>query len=416
MKIRLAHSGVVARVALFLFAPAVSIAAQLPNPSAAATGLSGAYSAAARGYEAVAWNPANLGMPGAVGFSLGVLAVTGSTSLEPLKGQTIVPHVRQHFEAQRADWLQTVAANGGEHGQFDGGVTYLGLSAGPFALQVATSVNGSAALNPDAFEQLMYGPAGRPGNTRALDAGTSDFRTSAFTTTAVSYGYPVENDVRAGKHSALGFTGKYILGNYLAMAQSEGPGALPGVYSNLDSGRVVGRGLGIDVGLAWADGTTTYSATIENVYNNFSWDTSKLRSRPGGPLFREAATSAPDHPFADAPQTLRDRVTSDQFKRVIALGTAFAASKSVTISWDVRRQTGDGILVGPRTQTSGGIELRGLPVVRLRGGASYLTGGWGVSGGLGLALGRYELAAGAALRKIDGVNEPVVTLNLLSFK
>jgi hypothetical protein len=412
MKIRLARSGA---AALMFFALVPRMGAQLPNPSAAAVGMGGAYSAVARGYEAVFWNPANLGMPGALGFSLGVLAGTGSSSLEPLHGLTILPHVREHFQAQRADWLQTVTANGGEKGQFDGGITYLGLGAGPFALQLATSGNGSANLNPDAFDQLMFGPTGHAGNTRSLNAATSDFRTSAFTTTGVSYGYPVENDVRSGKHSSLGFTGKYIIGNYLATALGDGAGNFPGVYSNPDSSKSVGHGFGVDFGLAWADGTTTYSATIENVYNNFSWDTSKLRSRAAGPLFRENGTVA-DKSFADAPQAVRDQVTSHQFKRVFVLGTALAVSPSTTVSWDVRRQTGDGILVGPRTQTSAGVELRGLPVLRLRGGASYLTGGWGLSGGLGLAFGRYELAASAAVRKIDGVREPMIAVNLLSFK
>ena len=277
----------------------VPMLAQLPNASAAATGLSGAYSARARGYESVAWNPANLGMPGAAGFSLGILAATGLSSLDPIKGQTILQHARGHFDAQRTDWLQTVSANGGEKGDFDGGLTYLGIGAGPLALQVATSVNGSATLNPDAFEQLMFGPGGRPGNLHGLNAATSDFRTSAFTTTGVSYGSTVDNDIRAGKHSAIGFTGKYILGNYLAMAQGDGVGGFPGVYSNPDSGKVIGHGVGFDLGLAWSEGTTTYSATIENVYNNFSWDTSKLRSRAGGPLFRDAATtSTTDGPFA----------------------------------------------------------------------------------------------------------------------
>jgi len=44
-----------------LFVGATMSSAQTPNASAAATGLSGAFTARARGYDAVAWNPANLG-------------------------------------------------------------------------------------------------------------------------------------------------------------------------------------------------------------------------------------------------------------------------------------------------------------------------------------------------------------------
>src|SRR5919199_3719364 len=58
-------------------------AAQLPSASAVALGSGDNYTALARGYNAVAWNPAGLAMPGNPGFSLTILPVRGSGGLRP---------------------------------------------------------------------------------------------------------------------------------------------------------------------------------------------------------------------------------------------------------------------------------------------------------------------------------------------
>ncbi len=52
-------------------------AAQLPSASASALGVGDNYTALARGYNAVAWNPAGLAMPGSPGFSLAIMPLLG---------------------------------------------------------------------------------------------------------------------------------------------------------------------------------------------------------------------------------------------------------------------------------------------------------------------------------------------------
>jgi len=52
--------------------------AQLAAPSARSFGLAGSYSARARGYEAPYWNPANLGLPGRPGWSVGIVGANAS--------------------------------------------------------------------------------------------------------------------------------------------------------------------------------------------------------------------------------------------------------------------------------------------------------------------------------------------------
>ena len=87
--------------------------AQLPNASPAATGLSGAFTARARGYDAIAWNPANLGLRDNPGFSLGMLAVSASSGLDPISLSDIAPYLGQ---GASEDAARSVAADGGAQG------------------------------------------------------------------------------------------------------------------------------------------------------------------------------------------------------------------------------------------------------------------------------------------------------------
>src|SRR6266550_905045 len=68
---------------------------QLANASTAATGLSGAFTARATGYNAVAWNPANLAMPGNPGFSFTLLALDGSAGIKPIDLNRLQPYTKK---------------------------------------------------------------------------------------------------------------------------------------------------------------------------------------------------------------------------------------------------------------------------------------------------------------------------------
>lgn len=418
-----------ARVAFgsaILVLSATAAVAQVPNASPAATGLSGAYTARARGYDAVAWNPANLGLPGNPAFSFTAAAINGSSGLDPISLGDVAPYSGKDLPAsQRETWLQKITTAGGENGRLDGGVTYLGMSAGPVAFQVSTSIAGSTKLSPDAFEALMFGNAGRTGQVKNLNFSGSNVHLGAFSTAAMSYGVYVGGDAKTGSRASFGVTGKYVLGNMVAMAQDQGTTTsadavnvnFPIVYSNPDSTKVAGKGFGMDVGFAWTRKTTTFGITVQNVFNTFAWDETKLLSKQGTALFNGGDnndTHFNDTSYALAPASLRQQITDDKFKPIIAAGLAVAVRPSVVFSADVRQQLGDVLLVGPKTTVGAGIDYRWLPVLRLRGGASYLTGGWGASGGLGFEIGHYELGLGVSMQNVNGGKQPGVTLNVLS--
>ena len=195
---------------------ALSAAAQLPSASAPAFGMSGSYTALARGYDAVAWNPALLGLDNNPSFSLSAASIGGFSALKPIDLGMIKPYEGRDLPSGvRQEWLAKVTSQGGEIGRAEGGVTLLGASFGRLAYQIASSGYGEVNLSPDAFELLMFGNAGLTGQPHDLQFAGSRVDAAAFTTGAVSFGLPTSVEVMGGR-LALGVTGKYVLGNAMA--------------------------------------------------------------------------------------------------------------------------------------------------------------------------------------------------------
>ena len=119
--------------------------AQLANASTAAT----------EGYNAVYWNPANLGMPGNQGFSFTLLPVDGQAGLKPIDLQRLKDYEGAPVpKSVREEWMLDVEANGVQKGALGGGVTELAFSLGPIAFQASTKLAGDMDLSPGAVEAL----------------------------------------------------------------------------------------------------------------------------------------------------------------------------------------------------------------------------------------------------------------------
>ena len=72
------------RLLLISIIAAAPVAAQLPSASASALGAGDTYTALARGFNAVAWNPAGLAMTGNPGFSMTLVPVRAVGSFGPI--------------------------------------------------------------------------------------------------------------------------------------------------------------------------------------------------------------------------------------------------------------------------------------------------------------------------------------------
>jgi hypothetical protein len=384
------------------------------------------YAAAARGADAAAWSPANLGLRGNPAFSLRALSAGGVSGLDPVTWSDFTGYGDGTIPREvRLSWLDRVAAAGAQKGQADGGVTALAFSAGRVGVHVGASGYARASLSPDAMEALFFGNAGRTGQPRDLRLAGSSVRGAAFGTAAVSYGQPVA-DV-AGGRLALGVTGKYVRGGGVLRAEDEGSSVtasdlavrFPIVHSQ---GSEAGTGYGVDVGAAWqAVGSgVSLAVRVENVVNTFAWDAAQLRYRAGTASF-DGTTSSSDfdeRPYADAPQALRDAIAAEKFAPTLGAGLAFRRSSSLLLTIDARRQLGgdETIVIGPKTHVGVGVESRALRVLPLRAGAAYVTGGWQAAAGTGLRLGAFELAASYALRQTDAGRGSGLMVNVVGVR
>lgn len=409
-----------AALAAVVLAP--SLGAQLPSASVAANGMAGNFTAIARGYEAVRWNPANLWMPGRPWFSFGTAIVGGNIGLEPvdistIHGYKLNPNVDS---ATKVQWIEKARIAGGERIRLDGGVTYLGMSVGPIGLQVGSQMYTTMNLSPDAWEAMLFGNAGNNnGQPKTLDLTGTSVRGGAFTTAAGSIAFPVPINFTMGflrnEKAAIGITAKYIAGHGVLIADDQGSAFggdnitlnLPVVMPDStieDVLNPIGRGIGADISFAWQGGPWKIGILAENVFNNFVWDTARFTFRPGTGGFSVSgggSTNFDEQPFNQAPQSLRDIVAKQAFFPGYSIGLAFKPIKSFTLTADMKSYSGgdDAILFAPKSHTGVGAEWRLLGILPLRGGVASVADGWIAGGGVGLRLIGYEVALSTSVRR-----------------
>ena len=420
-----------AGLGLLLSGVASAAAAQLPNASTAAFGMAGNFTAVARGYEAVAWNPANLAMPGRPFFSMGVGIVGGSTGLEPIDFRALHEFSGRLVDsATKVSWIEQARLAGGQRGHLDGGVTPLAFSLGPIGFQAGGSTYTSMNLSTDTWEGMLFGNAGNNnGQPKTLDLAGSSIRFGALSSAALSFALPIPinitNGVLAGEKAAIGLTAKYVMGNALMIAQDVGSTfgdelqlRFPMIVPDSSYRGALGNGVGADVSVAWSGGPLRVGVMAENVFNSFRWDTLQLVTITGvGALSADSSVTDFDteFPFSDAPAFLRDIVTKQAYKPAITVGAAFQLMKSLTLTADLKTSTGgdEAIIVGPRSRMGVGAEWRILPFLPLRAGVASVTDGWQAGAGVGLRLLGYELGVATSIRRRGVANESGVMVGLV---
>lgn len=419
------HSGSVAGLLAASLVSAAAADAQLPSASPAALGMGDNYTALARGFGAVAWNPANLGLPGNPRFSLALLGLRGSSDLGPVSTSDVARYQGVALpDDVRNAWMQRIEDEGGEKGQLGGGVTYIGASFGRFAMQLSSAVSGDANLAPDAMELLLYGNAGRTGTPRAMNLAGAHVTGALTTTAAVSYGRPLELGI--GRLS-IGATAKYITGNalvhgqdggsYLTANASEINVRFPTIMSDTgaSSSPNHGTGFGLDVGGAWQSGPLTAGLALQNIVNTFRWDASGFFYKPINGYYgadTSYSQSGTALPIDSAPPSMRDWLSAQRYKPALAAGVAFQATPALLVTADLRHELGDGMRIAERTHTGLGAELRAIPFVPLRVGVSTAADGWALAGGLGIEVGPANLTLSGQDRHTTNGRSPAVALGV----
>lgn len=389
--------------------------AQLPSASTRALGMGDNYTATARGYAAISWNPAMLGLPGNPGASFALAPTRLIYGLDPVTLQDI-----KNVEGEvvpvsvREQWLTSIEAEGSEQGTGGGDVSALAIQVGRFGVQLGTVARVVSNLSPGAAELLLFGNAGRTGQPRTIAFEGSSIQMHVVSTLGVSFAMPLGKGT--ARQSSIGVTGKYVVGHALLVGQDQGSTVTADPALNINfpvvGSRTTGEsfsldggsGIGLDVGFATRAGNTTIAASVKNVINTFKWDVSGLEFRRGIAKF-DANTKTSDfeaQAFENAPANLKEVVDDAKYKPSVAVGIALEASSRLTVSGDVRTHIGDtSIQDEPKLHAGVGAELRAIPLLPIRAGVALITGGYQIAGGLGLNLGPINLAASAARRKGD---------------
>jgi hypothetical protein len=424
---RSASSMKVARIlsaAVASAATASSAVAQLPAASAASFGMAGNYTASARGYEAVAFNPAGLAIGEQKAFGLSLLSASVNSGINPIKFSDIKTHEGQVISAStRESWLQQIGT-GRQTGGTSAGVSFAALNIRNFGAQVGVVGGGEVNLNQDAAEALLFGNAGRTGTTKNFNFSGSNANGSLFGVGAVSYGIPVSR--KPGRQVAFGVTAKYIRGLAAARAADHGSTttaeqinvSFPAIHTDSNHMGNAGSGFGVDLGLSVARSGTVYSVVARNVVNTFAWNTGAFSSRPGGFNF-DGVNNSSDfdvQPYAAAPAAMRSAFEAEKFKPELALGVARNVSPSLMLTGDASQRFGDGIGLTPKMKVGMGAEYTGISVLALRAGAAAITDGFQGAAGVGLRVGGYEMSLGAMTRSIGGNSETGLMFNLMSMR
>jgi hypothetical protein len=411
-------------ITLAVLVAAQSASAQLPEAGTSIFSMAGNGIASARGFAAVAMNPANLGFSTNPDFSLNLITGGGTSGLDPVRlsdiaqfGGKLIP------SATKEQWLQTIGG-GTETGNINGGLSIIALSIAHVAFQAGIIATGDASLNQDAAEAIVFGNAGRTGSARNLSLNGSNANGSAFGTGAVSIGVPLLHTDHAGEFS-IGVTGKYIVGLVSGRAMDAGSSVtpdsvnvqFPAVFTDSSHVGNAGSGIGVDVGLAWTNGNTSFSATARNVVNTFAWSTAAFEASLGSFSFNGATSSKHFDalPYASAPLALRSALEAEKFAPEIAVGFSHQAG-NLLVAVDGSQRIGDGIDLGPKMHVGGGAEYVALGALALRAGAAAVTDGFQVAGGFGLRIGAYELGAGVSRRSRGSAQDTGVIVSLMSIR
>ena len=430
-----------------LLVPALA-QAQLADPSTRALGMGGAYTSSARGYEAVAWNPAMLAAVGHASFSIDLPHL----GLEFGSNAYGLSDVRKYANSYLSDADKQTLLDKIKDSTLSlrslVGVAPFGFSVGPFALLVSTAGQMDVGVGKDAVRLALFGNAPRPGQSNIFTAQGSNGRAWAASTIAGSFAWPFQ--IPLG-HLAVGATYKYVIGHLIGTATDLGTQVNSGtnfsateagqaIYTNYDTGcgdfsplksgmcgGRAGSGYGVDLGgtLQLAGRGITLSAVLVNVIGTMTWDADRLYySRT---LRHDSLTAAGDFvTLQDSSVTLKnsaaiagdaqaaklrsDLLAHGDFSRLARAGVALRTGDFL-LAADAQVRLQQGLDQQPSQLLSAGAEYRLLGVVPLRAGlASDFAGATMISGGIGLSVVGINLDVSAA--DIFGSTRPGVRVGV----
>jgi hypothetical protein len=400
-----------------------TLAAQSGQSTARAVALARSMTAAARGYEAIVWNPALLGTRGQPKFSINIAQVgisTRSNAFGPTEAWSYYSQDSLSVE-DKTEILDKIRATDdstlGVGALAD--VMAIGITVRNFGIALTgTAADADVHVSDDAVELILFGNTGRRGPFERYEGTGSRASGVSAATLAVSWGQGFPMPVG---HLAVGATAKLRRGVMAARASAldsyvqnapdfEARAGYHAVYFDPDSSFNNGTGFGLDLGASYdfLSGIRV-AAAVENVISSMSWKDENLRYRREEYLLEQTADgfSYEDSTIADidaaydsldaTQRALRDSLLGvDPFATKLRLGAQFSAGP-VALSGDAVFELTDGIVPGASSRASVGAELPITAIVFRGGIATDFDGGVGFSGGFGFTMGPVRLDFAAAL-------------------
>ena len=100
------------------------------------------------------------------------------------------------------------------------------------------------------------------------------------------------------------------------------------------------------------------------------------------------------------------------FSSVLAAGAAARILPFLTLTGELRHALEDNLDVGVRNHVGVGAELTILPVLPIRAGLAVISGGYQLSGGVGLRLAGVQLATAGAVRQSEHGADAILAVAL----
>ncbi|HSJ26402.1 MAG TPA: hypothetical protein VK929_17105 [Longimicrobiales bacterium] len=417
-----------------VLAVALPAAGQVASPSTAALGMADNFTATARGYSALAWNPAGLALSGGPSTSALIGTVRALTGLGPVTLADLASVQGEVVsDAVRRQWLAEITAEGGQAGAAGFDMTWAAIQFGNVGLQFSTTARALNNVSPGLAELLLVGNVDE-GTARAIDAGGSSVDMSLYSTAAAGYAVPFQ--VGPDMLLSIGLSAKYTFGHSMALSGQSTGGTttdpitvdltFPVAYSPLvgDDGAnqyQTGGGFSFDIGAGLEMGAWTLAATAVNLVSTFEWDPDQMH-------YREMRLSASDgevessfeqQAFSAAPASVRQALDDYTFQRNLALGVLYRHNPRLMISADARHGSTDGLATRPPMHVGAGLEYRLLPWLPVQAGAAMVRlrdarEGAQFAGGMRIEVGSFELSASAGRREVGGGGETMFMVSLLS--
>ncbi len=266
--------GVTVALAGLVFVVVCGAVPVLAQGQVRAMGLSGAYTGAARGLDAVDWNPANLALDGDRGLSVGLASVSldlNNNAFSLARYNEITGAV---LTSADKDKILRDIPNEGFILDANMHASVLGFSMGSFALTFQGLAGGSGVLDKDFFDLILMG--NEIGQSFSFE--NTDGEAYAVGAATLSYATPVIT--RRSYRLSAGINARYLYGLYdftVENASGSIVADMDGVSGEANASVLTsqgGSGYAIDMGLAlqlprgW-----TMGLAVSNAMSNLNWDT-----------------------------------------------------------------------------------------------------------------------------------------------